>query len=273
VNEPGTWSVPCGSPGTTGTCLAGTFVTDPNALFGGEATPDGNPDGYLNPKREYQAIEIEINKAFSHNWSLISNWRISRLRGNFEGAFRNDNGQNDPGISSLFDFTPGALNMLGGQLAVGPLNADRLHVVNIYPTYIFDKSWLKGLVVTPGVKISSGVPLTTLYAQEAYGNNGEVPVNGRGDLGRSPVIGTVDIHVDYPWRISETKSFHFSIDMLNIANTKRPFLVNQFRDLDFGVVNADFGKPGAGQASGVQQYLVAGFEPPFSARFHVSFNF
>ena len=273
VNEPGTWSVPCGSPGTTGACLAGTFVTDPNALFGGEPSPDGNPDGYLDPKREYQAIEIEVNKAFSHNWSLISNWRISRLRGNFEGAFRNDNGQNDPGISSLYDFTPGSLNMLGGQLAVGPLNADRLHVVNIYPTYIFDKSWLKGLVVTPGVKIQSGVPLTTLYAQEAYGNNGEVPVNGRGDLGRSPVIGTVDIHLDYPWRISETKSFHFSIDMLNIANTKRPFLVNQFRDLDFGVVNADFGKPGAGQASGVQQYLVAGFEPPFSARFHVSFNF
>lgn len=248
-------------------------VNSAGTEFGGEPTPDGNPDGYLDPKREYQAVEIEVNKALSHNWSLISNWRIARLRGNFEGAFRNDNGQNDPGISSLYDFTSGLLNTIGFQLAPGPLNADRLHVINVYPTYIFDKGPLKGLVVTPGVKIQSGVPLTTFTAQEAYGNNGEVPINGRGDLGRSPVTGTVDVHVDYPWRISETKSLHFSIDMLNIANTKRNLLVNQFKDLEFGVLNSDFGKPGGGEPNGTQQYLVAGFVPPFSARFHVSFNF
>jgi hypothetical protein len=248
-------------------------VNSAGTEFGGEPTPDGNPDGYLDPKREYQAVEIEVNKALSHNWSLISNWRIARLRGNFEGAFRNDNGQNDPGISSLYDFTSGLLNTIGFQLAPGSLNADRLHVINVYPTYIFDKGPLKGLVVTPGVKIQSGVPLTTFTAQEAYGNNGEVPINGRGDLGRSPVTGTVDVHLDYPWRISETKSLHFSIDMLNIANTKRNLLVNQFKDLEFGVLNGDFGKPGAGEPNGTQQYLVAGFVAPFSARFHVSFNF
>ena len=242
------------------------------ALFGGEPMSDGNPDGYANPKREYQAVEIEINKPFSHNWSLISNWRIARLRGNFEGAFRNDNGQNDPGISSLFDFTPGLLNTLGFQQAVGPLNADRLHVVNIYPTYVFDK-WIKGLVITPGVRIQTGVPLTTLAAQEAYGNNGEVPINGRGDLGRSPVIGTVDAHLEYPLRLSETKSLHFSMDFLNIANTKRELLVNQFVDLSFGVLNSDFMKPGSGEQNGRPQNIVAGFQAPFSARAHVSFNF
>jgi hypothetical protein len=209
----------------------------------------------------------------SHNWSLIANWRIARLRGNFEGAFRNDNGQNDPGISSLYDFTSGQLNTIGQQLTPGPLNADRLHIVNIYPTYIFDKSFLRGLVVTPGVKIQTGVPLTSLAAQEDYGNYGEVPFNGRGDLGRAPVTGTVDVHLDYPWRISESKSLHFSIDMLNIANTKRNLLVNQFVDLDFGVLNKDFQKPGFGGPNGAQQYLVAGFVAPFSARFHVSFNF
>jgi hypothetical protein len=258
---------------TTGAILGSACFPEVNGLFGGEAGPDGSPDGYLDPKREYQAIEVEVNKALSHNWSLIANWRIARLRGNFEGAFRNDNGQNDPGISSLYDFTPGLLNEIGTQLSVGPLNADRLHIVNIYPTYIFDRTFLRGLVVTPGLKIQSGVPLTTLYAQEAYGNNGEVPPFGRGDLGRAPVTGTVDIHLDYPWKISESKFFHFSVDMLNIANTKRELGVNQFKDLDFGVLNADFTKPGIGGLNGAQQYLVSGFVAPFSARFHVSFNF
>jgi hypothetical protein len=251
-----------------GTTLAG-------ALFGGEPTPDGKPDGYPNATRIYQAIEIEINKALSHNWSLISNWRIARLVGNYEGAFRNDNGQNDPGISSLWDFTPGVLGLLGQQFAVGPLNADRLHIVNIYPTYTFDKTFLKGLIITPGVKIQSGLPFTTLEAQEAYGNPGEVPINGRGDLGRGPVTGTVDVHLDYPWQISETKSLHLAVDMLNIYDTTRPLQISQFVDISYGVQNADFQKPGfyPYPFSAAGQNLVLGFVQPFSARFHVSFNF
>jgi hypothetical protein len=260
----------------------GQLNTSSSALFGGESgsscpgTPlacDGVPDGFENPTRNYQAVEIEINKSLSHNWSLISNWRIARLIGNFEGAYRNDNAQNDPGISSLYDFTDGELNTIAFQLKPGPLNADRLHIVNIYPTYIFDKTFLKGLVVTPGVKIQSGVPLTTLTAQEAYQDAGEVPQFGRGDLGRAPVTGTVDVHLDYPWRISETKSLHFAIDMLNIADTRRTLLVNENYDLDFEVKNVDFNKPGTSFANAAGTQLVQGFVQPFSARFHVSFNF
>ena len=278
VNEPTTWSVPNPACGNTGQPACGTgnaFVVDPNALFGGEPQPDGKSDGYPNAVRNYQAIEIEVNKSLSHNWSLISNWRIAKLFGNFEGAFRNDNGQNDPGISSLYDFTNGVFGLLGGQLTPGPLNADRLHIVNVYPTYTFDKTFLKGLIVTPGVKIQSGLPFTTLIAQEPYVNTGEVPVNGRGDLGRGPVTGTVDLHLDYPWRISESKSLHFSVDMMNIANTKRNITINQFQDVTFGILTPDYQKPGyypyPFNAAG--QNLVTGFVEPFSARFHVAFNF
>jgi len=274
------WTMPnpkCGGTtgNTCGTVGFPTLVPLTGALFGGEGMPDGIPDGYPNAIRNYQAIEIEINKAMSHNWSLISNWRIARLRGNYEGAFRNDNGQNDPGISSLFDFTPGVLGELGFQLVPGPLNADRLHIVNIYPTYSFDKTKLKGLIVTPGVKIQSGLPLTTLVAQQPYVNTGEVPLFGRGDLGRGPVTGTVDLHLDYPWKISETKSLHFAIDMLNIANSKRNLLIDQFGDVTFGIKSPDYTKPGyyPYPFSAAGQNLILGFVEPFSARFHVAFNF
>ena len=40
----------------------------------------------------------------ANNWSVLASYRWSRLRGNFEGFYRDDNGQSDPGISSLYDF-------------------------------------------------------------------------------------------------------------------------------------------------------------------------
>jgi len=180
-------------------------------------------------------VELEVNKAFSHNWALVANWRIARLKGNYEGAFRNDNNQADPGISSLFDLTEGAFGLLGQQQGIGPLNTDRRHVVNVYSTYVLDKSKLKGLVLGTGVRVQSGVPLTTLVAQQAYQNAGEVPINGRGDLGRAPVTGTVDAHIEYPWKINERMSLKFGFDAFNIANSKRPTLFNQNADQGLGI--------------------------------------
>src|SRR6266849_5326338 len=68
------------------------------AAFGGEFYGDGKPDTYKDPKREYEALEFEVRKSFGHNWALAANYRLAPLKGNYEGAFRNDNGQADPGI-------------------------------------------------------------------------------------------------------------------------------------------------------------------------------
>lgn len=275
VNEnPWTIANPaCGNPGQPACTPANAFVVDPNAQFGGEPFPDGKPDGFNNPKREYQAVEFEVNKSLSHNWAILANWRIARLQGNYEGAYRNDNQQSDPGISSLYDFTPGLLGELGAQQGVGILNSDRKHVVNVYTTYVLDRTAMKGLVLGSGVRVQTGVPLTTLVAQSNYLTPGEVPLFGRGDLGRAPVTGTVDAHVEYPWRLTEKKSLHIGIDLLNIANTKRNLLVNQFKDLTFGTPNLDFGSPGNGTTHGYPSTLVGGFVTPFSARLMVRFEF
>jgi hypothetical protein len=231
------------------------------ALFGGEFLADGKPDTYKDPKREYQAVEIEVNKGFSHNWALVANWRIARLNGNYEGAFRNDNNQADPGISALFDLTEGKLGLLGKQQGIGPLNTDRRHVVNVYATYVLDRSRLKGMVFGGGVRLQSGVPLTTLVAQQAYQNAGEVPLFGRGDLGRAPFIGTVDAHLEYPWKLSERFTLKLGFDAFNIANTKRPTLTNQQADQGFGVPNGDFQKPFA--TTGLNGYF---FQTAFNSR-------
>jgi hypothetical protein len=244
------------------------FIPKDGALFGGEFAPDGKPDTYKDPKRVYQAVEIEVNKGFGHNWALVANWRIARLNGNYEGAFRNDNNQADPGISALFDLTEGAFGLLGHQQGIGPLNTDRRHVVNIYSTFVLDKSKLKGLVLGSGLRIQSGVPLTTLVAQQAYQNAGEVPLNGRGDLGRAATSAGIDAHLEYPWKLSERFNLRFGFDAFNIANRKTQTLLNQNGDQGFGIPNPDFKHPYA--TIGMNSYF---FQAPFSSRVSVRLVF
>jgi len=237
------------------------YIPKDDALFGGEFQPDGKPDTYKDPRRVYQAVEIEFNKGFSHNWALVANWRIARLNGNYEGAFRNDNNQADPGISSLFDLTEGAFGLLVKQQGIGPLNTDRRHVINVFPVYVLDHSRLKGLVLGGGLKIQTGLPLTTLVAQQAYQNAGEVPLFGRGDLGRAPTTAGIDAHLEYPWKLTERVSLKLGFDAFNIANRKSKTLINQNDDQGFGVANQDFKLPFA--TTGMNNYF---FQQPFSSR-------
>jgi hypothetical protein len=242
-------------------------------LYGGEyfggacpASSSGRsycrPGLYPNVARNYQAVEFEVNKSLSDNWQLHSNFRIGSLRGNYEGAFRNDNSQSDPGISSLFDLTNGALGLLGQQLGIGPLNSDRKYVLNVEPSYVIPSGFVKNLTLGAALTVQSGVPLTTLAAQQAYGNPGEVPLFGRGDLGRSPTTGTIDALIEYPLRISEGKQLKLQFQAFNIANTKRFIINDQHVDLQFQQLNGDF-----------TDHIPLTFVPPFSARMAVLFTF
>ena len=225
------------------TSLAESQMPGACAAFGGEFYPDGKPDTYKDPKSEYEAVELEVNKAFSHNWAMVANWRISQLRGNYEGAFRNDNGQADPGISSLFDLTEGDFGLIGQQQGIGPLNTNRKQVVNVYTTYVLSSGMLKNMVLGGGVKVQSGVPLTTLAAQQAYQNPGEVPIFGRGDLGNAPVVGSVDAHIEYPWKINDRFTMKFGMDVFNIADGRRQTLVNRTWTRALGFLTLISGSP------------------------------
>jgi hypothetical protein len=243
--------------------------TAKNGHIIGAAFPDGIPDGFVNAIRQYTAVEIEVNKAFSKNWLMRANWRIAKLYGNFEGAFRNDNGQSDPSISSLFDFTPGEFNLLGDQFKPGVLNTDRRHIVNAFFSYYVDHTKLKGLTIGTGVNLQSGIPINDLKAHPIYLNQGEVPSGGRGSEGRTPFLGTVDAHLDYAHPVGERMNFHVGIDLFNIANARRSTFTNQFEDLGFGVPNADFLKP----SNIITNNLGDGFQTPFNARIMLKFVF
>ncbi len=226
--------------------VLGAVCYDPNPLAG-EFGVDGLPDGFPNPVHKYRALEIEVNKRFSDNWQLLSNYRLARLKGNYEGHLRNDNGQTDPGISSLFDFIAGEFNLLGDQFAVGPLNTDRRHIINIYGSYGFSKTsrWqkLNGLNLGFGYHGESGLPISEFLAHPVYLNAGEIPVGGRGKLGRTDFYNRVDAHADYGWKLTERSTLKFVGDFFNIFNRRTIRQPQEFRETSAGVTNVDFLQP------------------------------
>ncbi len=253
--------------GSSSACFAQTGI-DP-ATGDTFVNPDQNPDGFPDPVRKYKALELELNRRFANGWQAFVNWRIASLRGNYEGHLRNDNGQTDPGISSLFDFTAGQLNLLGDQFAIGPLNTDRRHIINAYGSYSFSKDlWLptlNGLNLGLNTHFETGLPINALLAHPVYLNAGEVPQGGRGSLGRTPSYIRFDLHADYPLRLTEKWHMKFVADFFNVFNSQKVRLPDQNKSLTFDPVlgnppNPDFLKPVA-------------YYPPFNMRLGLRFEF
>jgi len=272
---------PSGNPPAQ--CSTAPFIVDPvldangnvagGACFlnsnAGAPVPDGKPDGFVNPVRIYRAVELETTKNFSNGWQWRMNYRWAELLGNYEGAFRNDNGQSDPSISSLFDFTPGQFNLLGDQFAVGNLNTDRRHTFNNFMSYTFTRGFAKNLTLGGAARIQTGAPINDLRAHPVYLNAGEIPVGGRGALGRTNTYGQGDVHADYALKVSERKNLHFIADFFNVTNQRTQLRIDQDQDRSFLIPNADFLKPVGNGNIGIP----LGFQRPFYARLGARFVF
>ncbi len=266
--------------GNNAFCIPNAFDST-GAQIVGIPGADGQPDGFVDPQRKYQALEIEVNKSMSRGWQMRANYRIAKLQGNYEGSFRNDNNQNDPNISSLFDFTRGDFNLLGQQFVSGVLNTDVHHLVNGFVSYTFSKH-AKGLTMGTSVHFQTGAPINNLYAHPAYQNAGEVPfcaddttncVSARGSLGREKNWGSVDYKLDYPIHITEGSKLHLGFDIFNITNQRTLLRVDQQRQSRFGVGNADFLKPSGIGPSAVNGNANPAYQRPLYARFSVRWEF
>jgi Carboxypeptidase regulatory-like domain len=274
----------CTEGNDTYNTAGGIWVNGNNVPIGGacflnlatmDAGPgDGKPDGFARPSRRYQAFEVGLEKRFSNHWMAMVNYRFANLWGNYEGAYRNDNGQSDPGISSLFDFTTGALGLLGDQFRPGYLSTDRRNVGNMFLSYTVGSgsgfmSHAKGLTGGLGLRGQSGVPLSFLGDHPAYLNQGEVPIGGRGAAGRTPSSVQLDLKGEYALPLHETKVLKFGIDTFNVTNSQ--FITGKVQytqqpALSYPVVgstpalNTDYGRP-------------TSYQGPFYARATIRFEF
>jgi hypothetical protein len=254
-NEPGT---------TEAAACAGDPLTGRQARCFGRA------------QRFYRAVEFTATKRFTNNYQFIASYVYSSLIGNYEGLFRNDNGQADPNITSLFDLT----SLLDNTY--GRLPNDRPHQFKFNGSY--RTPWK--LLISGNFQMQSGIPFNQLGPHPVYGNNEQfvvqrgtavVPsvtannpafpnvVNSIGSS-RTPVTMNLDLGVYYPITFGEKRELRLSGDWFNVFNSQRAITLDQTFQINSGAT---------GVAPVLNPFYGAGVlvQAPSAFRFGAKFTF
>jgi hypothetical protein len=257
------------------------FLFNPGRRGNGETTEDkacADPTigCFGHARRYYRAMEFTATKRFTNNYQFIASYTYSSLIGNYEGLFRNDNGQSDPNITSLFDL----VSLLPGTY--GRLPNDRPHQFKFNGTY--RTPWK--LLISGNTYAQSGSPFNMLTPHPVYGNNegfgvtrgtAVVPqvtaqqagfpnfVNSVGTA-RTPVTFQTDLGFYYPIKVSEMREVRLSADWFNVFNQQRAQTLEQTYSINSGIA----GVPPIVNPFWGAAYLV---QAPSQWRFGAKFSF
>jgi outer membrane receptor protein involved in Fe transport len=205
-------------------------------------------------RRYYRALEFTATKRFTNNYQFIASYVYSSLIGNYEGLFRNDNGQSDPNITSLFDL----VSLLKGMY--GRLPNDRPHQLKLDGSY--RTPWK--LLIGGSFRAQSGIPFNALVPHPVYGNNEGFCVNGaalticnpRGTAvvptvtatqtgfpnvvdsigsSRTPTTFGLDLNAYYPVKLGEKRELRFQADWFNVFNTQRAIRLDETLLINSGI--------------------------------------
>jgi hypothetical protein len=178
----------------------------------------GNPgrgiaQGFPLPQRDYDALTLSLNHAFSRGWLAQASYTLSWLRGNYSGLFRPESEQLDPNITSDFDLQ----SLLPNRN--GPLPGDRRHQIKLFGA----RDWAVGrrheVLTGIGFNASSGDPSNYLGSNTAYGPD-EVFILKRGSGPRLPWTTTVDLRLGYTFAYSKDYTLSATMDVFNLLNTQ-----------------------------------------------------
>jgi outer membrane receptor protein involved in Fe transport len=190
-------------------------------------------------RRYYRALELTATKRFSNNYQFIASYVYSSLVGNYEGIFRNDNGQADPNITSLFDIVALLNN------SYGRLPNDRPHQLKFNGSY--QTPWK--LLVSGNFYAQSGIPLNQLIpGAPPYGNNEGFavqrgtaisPIDSPGGIragrNRTPTTLNLDLGVYYPIKLGENRQLRFTADWFNVFNSQRTIRQDETFSVQSGI--------------------------------------
>jgi hypothetical protein len=160
------------------------------------------------PKRNYDGIELRLNRRWANNWTGQLSYLYSRLYGNYSGlASADENGRTSPNVNRYFDHT---VMMYGaeGKPIFGLLPTDRPHTVKASGAYDF--KW--GTTLGANWFIETGTPQTTVFLFTGY----PVQSYGRGDLGRSPVLSQFDLNVSQEVKLVGHSKVQIGLNIENV---------------------------------------------------------
>jgi len=229
----------------------------------------GTPD-YPKAKRDYYAMNLSLEKRFSHNWQGGISYTLSRLSGNYSGlASSDEDGRNDPNTERSFDmwhlYFDKALNPIDG-----PLGTDRTHSLKAYGSYALPFGLTLGLVANA----YSGTPVTEDWYVDS---EGYFPFN-RGNMGRTPFVVFANIYAEYGIKLGRASSLKFNINVDNLfdARTATRMYTTKYRynisPGDAALLSGNW-EPPASAVLDPRFGLPFSFMAPISGRLGVRFSF
>jgi hypothetical protein len=185
--------------------------------------------------RDYRGLELRLDKRLSNNWYANISYLRSRLYGNYSGLSSSDEtGRNAANTNRYFDM-PWITYDAHGNLSNGLLATDRPNTFKAFGAYQFHYG-LFGKKQETELSLSQfiyqGTPITSHANIQIVGDQGTaataddvvnfVPsfVNGRGDLGRTPVFTQTDVLIRHRVRLTESASLLVQFNVLNLFDEK-----------------------------------------------------
>nr|WP_239470018.1 TonB-dependent receptor [Archangium violaceum] len=185
----------------------------------------GNPgkgysEDFPEARRDYDAVSLYYNKAFSNQWLAQVSYTWSSLRGNYSGLFRADTGQISPNLTRDFDLLSLTVNR------DGPLPGDRTHSFKAFGAREFQLGKQMSINVGGGYRARSGAPLNYLgYHPRRSGS--ETFILPRGSAGRLPWVHNVDAHLGLNRKLSGDYMLSLTLDAFNVFNFQQVTAVDQ----------------------------------------------
>jgi hypothetical protein len=161
------------------------------------------------PERTYQALSLSVNKRFSKNWMMRGSYTYSRLFGNYEGLYQNEQNYFAPNGNNAYDTPDLYVNQRG------PLPNDRPHLGRIdgYYTHAVGSG---SVTFALGFSARSGIPRN--YVGALIPNQQLVMILPRGSAGRTPPVTQFDGRISYARPLTATTSFEAFVDLFNLLN-------------------------------------------------------
>jgi len=257
--------------GNPGEDMSVDLDTDCDGVGNGISTIPGADLLYPKAVRKYNAVEFTFERAWDDVWSLQGSYTWAHSYGNSEGLVKSDNGQDDAGITTDFDF----VELTDG--AYGNLANDRRHMFKVFGGYAVTED----LTLSANLSIYSGRPRNAFgvghpnggdsglggpvgYGQTYYvcsadcSANGELddagnPIyptfhfNPRGSAGTTDWVANLDLAIAYNLDIAGS-DVTLRADVFNILEGDATTYYNENVEDDIGSQDPTYGLPSSFQS-------------------------
>ena len=175
--------------------------------------------GAPKPERTYDALTFSLNKRYSRNWFFRGAYTWSRLVGNYEGLFQNEQSYAAPNGTNAYD-TPDLYVNSHGYLPNNHTHQGKLDGYYSHP--------VGPGAVTLGLSFTarSGMPRNYMSNLIPGTNNQIVFLLPRGTAGTTPWVTQFDAHIAYQQQLRKNLRLEAFIDLFNVFDQQATLMTD-----------------------------------------------